>query len=355
METSSIFNYLFWEEQNNAFVESPVQVEVLQGLTNINNRINEINDYWSTINNTKMESQRGDFCRELKVLTILQEKCVQNLSTIVQTNEQVSITHVMVNEMIRDVSGIGDGEQGETSATAINVNQPATLQDEVAVKPVVVMKPIPYEHLNALFVKLWFIRPMAIINKGHVRDFMKELVDSTSAAKRKFPNALLPEEAIVSSVHSRLDIPSRVMFSRDLQLGKQPTIASMIEFLTYRIDNIQSYEFFTAPMAKKQKVTDSSPKAGPSGVVTTTTIKKTIDGKYKKICAHCDNSHHVAQCAQFKTAIFNARRKTVTRAKLCWHCLMPGHVTNACTGVLPCPKCAGNHHILMCREADDSE
>lgn len=104
------------------------------------------------------------------------------------------------------------------------------------------------------------------------------------------------------------------------------------------------------PVQKKQKGLDMSPKSETSSskATTSTQIALPNDGKYVTNCAHCENEHHVLQCAQFKTPIYNARRKTIQRAKLCWNCLMPGHITKDCVAP-PCSKCSGMHNIVMCQ------
>lgn len=369
--SNNFFNPVFWGKALNDLPANSSNEDLMKFIKHANERAIELLKYWSTLNNEQQQSLKGDYHCELSALLAFQYKCInKSIDSSSVGNEAAggmdvdgskieipasTISQQIIDEVIRALTTKDIGVQsdlGENSIAMGNIVQQfkkagiTTKNDSEKI----VAQSFPYEQLNNCFTKFWSIRPMAIVNKKHICEFMRELVESTAMAKRRFPNAILPEDIIVSSVHSRLDIPSRVMFSRDLQLGKLPKITSMIEFLEYRMNNIQPYEGFAIPPTKKAKVLE---KPESVAIPSTSQSASSQQGDANPNCVHCRNSHHVSQCEQFKTSIFNARRNTVSKAKLCWNCLKPGHITKECTEK-PCEKCSQKHHILLCRKTEDS-
>lgn len=245
MEKKNFHNFTDWAEVEKTAETTTSGLKVAQCIQRLNDRHIELKEFWNTLGVDEQEFQRDDYFRELNTLVMLQQKFIRNLIDLLQIREDEGASNAMsidvpfvvssetfgeqaLNDILQKfnkknvlpVRSNIDGDKIEMNSVATQINARALAPEELGA--VVVVQTFPYEGLNSLLTRLWSIKPMGLINKGHVRDFMKELAEVSAMAKRKFPNFNLPEEAIVSSVHCRLDIPSRVMFARDLKFGQNP-------------------------------------------------------------------------------------------------------------------------------------
>ena len=69
----------------------------------------------------------------------------------------------------------------------------------------------------------------------------------------------------------------------------------------------------------------------------------------KKMCRMCEGPHFLNQCKHFRKLDYDARKSFVIKAKLCWSCLEPDHLSKSCPRTNPCLKqdCNGRHTTLL--------
>ena len=67
-----------------------------------------------------------------------------------------------------------------------------------------------------------------------------------------------------------------------------------------------------------------------------------------RFCVICkNNSHYLNQCVTFRGYSYSDRLKLANEHKLCFSCLLPGHVSNACSRQKSCRNCGGRHTTLL--------
>ena len=71
-------------------------------------------------------------------------------------------------------------------------------------------------------------------------------------------------------------------------------------------------------------------------------------------CSHCNGDHKIWNCDAFKTASMEEKKSSVSKAKLCFNCLSPGHQTKACSSKFSCKFCKSRHHSLIHAPAPQS-
>ncbi|XP_028042418.1 uncharacterized protein LOC114252108, partial [Bombyx mandarina] len=76
-------------------------------------------------------------------------------------------------------------------------------------------------------------------------------------------------------------------------------------------------------------------------------IKTFFSSMPKKSCFMCNKNHRVYECDQFKNLSIEARQAEVSKRKLCFNCLRPGHSISNCR-LSSCKVCNKRHNSLLC-------
>ncbi|XP_060807389.1 uncharacterized protein LOC132903349 [Amyelois transitella] len=72
-------------------------------------------------------------------------------------------------------------------------------------------------------------------------------------------------------------------------------------------------------------------------------------------CPHCNQSHMIYRCDQFRKLSVDDRKDRVRSLKLCTNCLKPDHESNLCKSTITCGVCALSHHYLLHQDTGKAE
>ena len=67
-------------------------------------------------------------------------------------------------------------------------------------------------------------------------------------------------------------------------------------------------------------------------------------------CIFCKSSHESHECISARNLSLDERREIIKRARVCFNCLKPGHISKRCRVKVKCDWCAEHHVLVMCRK-----
>ncbi|XP_022165266.1 uncharacterized protein LOC111030183 [Myzus persicae] len=199
-------------------------------------------------------------------------------------------------------------------------------------------KPITHQSLPALtsFIKT-FKENVAIIKALGVNDFSSFLL---------------------FHMGSRVLDPTTIqLFESNASFFTIPTFDELLSFVQQRcrvLENIKnsSKPDITTKSHEKSKVQSQKSSLPKKSVFAATT--STSNKVRSRNCLCCDNSdHRIYQCPKLVGMTVDKRREAVLARKLCFACMSPTHMVNACQSTKGCSSCKSKrHHTLLHREQD---
>ena len=81
--------------------------------------------------------------------------------------------------------------------------------------------------------------------------------------------------------------------------------------------------------------------------VNTSIVKDVNDGPETSKCAACDLVHDLEECKTFLSKSVEERKSLLKKAKLCFACFKPGHISRGCINRRKCNVCSRNHPTSM--------
>lgn len=295
------------------FAQVNSDLVIARALASLTERSVELTAHWSKLEPEIQVLEASHYYAELAKVCELQRLYVDNLAHVINQREIAAR-----DKMDAENSASGGGEM---------VPPPAN---------------VPYAEFHMKFELFSTLPPMTSVSVGKLKllkSGVRELVDFMA---KNNAHGMISDYVLTSLVQSKLDFSSRVSFTLWFRGNERPTIEQVIAYFDYLIEAM-------APQASPSN-DDQQPSTSAATAQSPGPVRKNM----RALCAHCGVKHQLHRCAQFKTATYNARCKTLNRSKLCYNCFSQGHTATECTDG-PCERCNKKHNSIMCRTNWDNE
>lgn len=353
-------------------------VDAVNKLLDLQGRATELQAHWLSLDDDDRVLEQDQYHRECTAIRKLNVSCMDNLARIVRMNEserladlqdkynalhqksvQQKIEHETVLNNMREQRANAEQQVSDLERTV------ASMQAED--NAVEMRKIIPYTEFRANFAKLCAFPAIECATRETLNALYKELANFIAFLVRYDSVGYIPDYALVSIMHDKLDIPSRVSFAAWQKHASELTCDVFFEFLKCHLDAITECENAAVALAKANTLVAKTNAVQPSTSVAAPLLwvrdvdqgvgaqggKKVI--KYSRPrCAHCGVKHSLLKCVQFKTSTYEARMRTIRQNRLCENCLLYGHRAVECDEG-PCYRCKVKHNSIMCKEFWDKD
>ena len=158
---------------------------------------------------------------------------------------------------------------------------------------------------------------------------------------------------------SRLPADVRMEWAREGE-GKEDDLQNLQEFIKREIERRERANTFKVDSSdsskeEKKQNRNSSKKGKPKPSTASALHSNSKTGKQAPDqCAFCAKTNHKSsKCWTAKKLSTDDQRAALTKAKLCFRCFEPGHMSKLCKAV--CEFCNGKHHKNFCSKQSDSK
>lgn len=177
-----------------------------------------------------------------------------------------------------------------------------------------------------------------------------EKVDGAVNALQKINLENLSDFVLMTISLSKLDSQTQRLFERSLQKGVIPSYAELSVFVKEQAKIVARTSVSTN--VKQNASSNSNVHKSFNKVHAFSTKECSYKGGTNKSekfsCQMCKNSEHrLYQCAKFLDLPAIQRVKFVNENRLCFNCLLPGHIVTVCTSTGLCYKCKRRHHSVL--------
>jgi len=151
---------------------------------------------------------------------------------------------------------------------------------------------------------------------------------------------------------SRLPSDIRLEWARTGE-GKEDDLDYLLLFLKQEIERRERSEAFkqlSQSGGNRNSNSASSNKSHVEKVKTKSSKNPTASAlqvsSVATSCGFCSKSHATDACPDVAKLDIPGRQKKISEARLCFRCLVRGHVAKGC--LAKCSKCSGSHHLMCC-------
>lgn len=116
------------------------------------------------------------------------------------------------------------------------------------------------------------------------------------------------------------------------------TYSKLSEFIQRRCNTISCVEADAPAPQPRRSAGGQSSSRGPRSFATRAMASQ---------CVQCQGNHYIGHCERFLNMPPDTRRDVVTRERLCFNCLRPGHAARSCLSKSVCQLCQALHHSLL--------
>ena len=117
----------------------------------------------------------------------------------------------------------------------------------------------------------------------------------------------------------------------------------------------QMFEQLMEFIDKRARALEASPSIPPRTEQPPRQDFKTPDRRFQSYhmaeqeCPTCEAKEHVRlfKCSKFQVLGANERMDEVTKLRLCYNCLQPGHMTRDCNSKSKCRECQRPHQMML--------
>lgn len=143
---------------------------------------------------------------------------------------------------------------------------------------------------------------------------------------------------------SRLPQDIRLEWSRESS-GHEDDLDWLLSFLQREIERRERSETFKDVSTEKTVVRQDVERRK----VSSASALQTSAEEVSPLCAFCQKRHRSEKCWQIIKLDVPDREEKVKEKRLCFKCLLPGHLSKHCKGKVKCTSCNGFHNVLFCR------
>lgn len=353
-------------------------VEAVNKLVDLYGHAADLDAHWSGLDADDRVLECDQNRKERSVIEKLKSACVNSLSKIVRINEDERVTELQ--DRFNALRRQADQKEMELKSTIKEVQEKVEFQETEfkqalvaaqAGENLVEMKnSVPYDEFRVEFSKLCAFPIIDCATRETVNALYKALANFIAFLVRHEMAGYVPDHALISIMHDKLDVSSRVSFAAWLKYTKELTCDAFFDFLKCQLDTIIECEKAASALAKSNTMlvksfTMPAPTPSPSTskmVESPSPISKPVgDHGYKVLlkysrprCAHCGIKHPLLKCKEFRTSTYEARIRTIRQNRLCENCLLHGHQAQDCDEG-PCYRCKVKHNSIMCRDFWDKD
>ncbi|XP_022171698.1 uncharacterized protein LOC111034681, partial [Myzus persicae] len=148
---------------------------------------------------------------------------------------------------------------------------------------------------------------------------------------------------LVTILVERMDGASSHEWQLRQRTTELPRYKDVMAFLASR--NI-AFESSEALSSRVNEINHSSKKASQGGTSKKITLAASSESNRDK-CSLCEGSHRLYACLKFKQLSVSDRFNHVRGRRLCFNCLAPFHMSDACRSKYSCQKCRKPHNTLL--------
>lgn len=189
---------------------------------------------------------------------------------------------------------------------------------------------------------------------------MNKLINTVAEAKKALlkmgVGATLGDIMLVHSVSRRLDAETKEAWEISLGMSQEyPTFEQLHAFVATRaraMERLESEQPSPTTSAQPKKTAQST-----TSQKNTSTVSRTAafaSGSTAHPCDHCEGTHFIVACEQFRGLTPAARREVVERKRLCFNC-MGRHSAKSCKSAQKCKICSGRHHTMLHTQSGSSK
>lgn len=310
----------------NNFEKFDSDLPIARKLAELNERAMELSAHWTALPPDEREAERVKYHATMAKICELKRLCIDNLVHIIDERKKSEET---TNQM--------------EVASEVEVSK----ENEVVVPQL----KMPYTAFHAAFEKFCAMRPIQMGNVNQIKALGQMLVDFERFMSDGGSKGFIPDAVLVSVVHSKLDITSRVSFSMWFRGNENPSVSEVISYFEFIVDSMEPVAKCVGEMVEDVRL---KPPTSSEGAQSTPKPVQAVKKIMRALCAHCNVRHPLHRCAQFKTATYNARCRTLNRHALCYNCFSAGHNAVECPDD-GCDRCKKKHNSIMCRAHWDAE
>lgn len=309
----------------NAFEQFDSELTIARKLTDLNERALELSAHWTALKPDESEAERSSYHAEMAKICQYKRLCIENLVHIINERKEFEET----TDQMEVVSTVDAPKENEI---------------------VVPQLKMPYTTFHAAFEKFCAMRPIQMGDVNQIKALGQMLVHFEKFMSDGDSMGFIPDAVLVSVVHSKLDITSRVSFSMWFRGNENPRVSEVISYFEFIVDSMEPTAKCVGEMVEDVRLKPSTSSEGAHAPKPVQQVKKIM----RLLCAHCNVRHPLHRCAQFKTATYSARSRTLNRYSLCFNCFSAGHNAAECPDD-GCDRCKTKHNSIMCRKHWDAE
>lgn len=301
---------------------------IARKLAELNERSIELTAHWSALPSEERDFQWLDYRTELVMIGKYNRLCIDNL--VRNAGRQKT-----VEEAVEE--------------TADKMEIVPDLEASKKIELVVPELKMPYASFHKAFEKFCGMRPIQMGDVNQIKALGQNLVDFEKFMSDNDSKGFVPDVILVSVIHSKLDIASRASFALWFRGNENPSVSEVISYFQFIVESMEPmpehFEMIEDVRLKPSTSSNVAPASKPVPLV-----RKIM----RLLCAHCNVKHALHRCAQFKTATYSARCRTLNRHGLCYNCFSAGHTAVECPDN-GCDRCKTKHNSIMCRQHWDGE
>lgn len=194
--------------------------------------------------------------------------------------------------------------------------------------------------------KLFEFKPITHESLSALIEFVNTFKENVSIIKSIGVNDLAG--FLLFHMGSRVLDPTTLrLFESSLPQSTIPDFDELLNFVQQRCKILENLK----PVNTIDRVEKSSAR-GKTIIPTKsvfTTVTSTLNKSYSRNCLFCDHGdHNIYRCPKFNELSVDKRRDAAVSKKLCFACLNPKHMVNACLSKGVCRSCDSKyHHSLL--------
>ena len=182
-----------------------------------------------------------------------------------------------------------------------------------------------------------------------LRNFI-DFLNQCKSAKRSFPALrVLDDESENADLTKKLPAWLARQWGRRVVAIREatdefPSFDSFVEFLEQE-DKVAHDSFFQAIQKS-----EGSKDRNRGGSFASETRRATSNGRDFGVCIFCRENHALEMCRKFGSEQFEVRMRFMKENRMCFKCLLRGHISRECRRRMACQFCQGSHATSMHRE-----